>query len=135
MRKKYIGQKIRVVTAEVRRDDQYLITQRLEKSTLPGLWEFPGGKIAEGEIEEDALKRELFEELGVNIHVNLALQPVLWKYPDKQVELYPMICERISGTPRPLEHQELRWCSRKELKSLNILDADIAILNQIERLL
>ena len=111
------------------------MAQRSAIMEHPLQWEFPGGKIAEGETEAEALKRELFEELGVNIHVNLALQPVLWKYPDKQVELYSMICERISGTPRPLEHQELRWCSRKELKSLNILDADIAILNQIERLL
>ena len=126
---------VKVVCGELIENGRVLMARRSAIMEHPLQWEFPGGKIAEGEIEEDALKRELFEELGVNIHVNLALQPVLWKYPDKQVELYPMICERISGTPRPLEHQELRWCSRKELKSLNILDADIAILNQIERLL
>ena len=61
MRKKYSGQKIRVVTAEIRRDGCYLITQRLASSTLPHLWEFPGGKVPDGESSEDVLRALLLD--------------------------------------------------------------------------
>ncbi|MGB0176693.1 MAG: (deoxy)nucleoside triphosphate pyrophosphohydrolase [Owenweeksia sp.] len=126
---------IKVVCGVIVEDKRVLLAQRSENMEHPHKWEFPGGKIKEGETAEAALKRELREELRMDIHVTLAIQPVLWKYPDKTVHLQPVICQWVGGEPRAIEHHQLKWCLWAELKELDILDADIAIVNQIERFL
>ena len=126
---------VKVVCGVIVENDRVLMAQRSAGMEHPFKWEFPGGKMNEGETAEAALKRELQEELRIDIHVTLVLQPVLWKYPDKTVNLQPVLCEWIEGQPQALEHQQLKWCLWHELQELDILDADIAIVNQIERFL
>ena len=89
---KYAGQKIRVVTAEIRRDGAYLITQRLPTSILPLLWEFPGGRVRDGETPEDALERLLLDKLGVPCAVGELVMEVVHEYDHYTVDMQVFRC-------------------------------------------
>ena len=132
MRKKYIGQKIRVVTAEVRRDDQYLITQRLQKSTLPGLWEFPGGKVPEGGRPEDVLHRILSEKLGVEGVVGELVMEVVHEYDHYTVDMQVYRCD----LPEDSEIEcrgvaDARWVSPGEFSNYEFPGADEETISQL----
>jgi 8-oxo-dGTP diphosphatase len=101
-----------------------LIAERPEGKHLAGHWEFPGGKVSEGESEADALVRELREELGIKVEAARALMRVRHDYPDKRVELSFWIVERFSGTPSGLEGQAFRWVAPLDLDRAGILEAD-----------
>jgi 8-oxo-dGTP diphosphatase len=98
---------------------------------LGGLWEFPGGKVHPGESPESALARELMEELGVAVLVGTALSPVDWTYAEIRIRLLPFRCRIASGYPRPMEHEEILWGGREQLRTLRWADADIPILDEI----
>ncbi len=92
MSAKYAGQKIRVVTAEIRRDGTYLITQRLPSSILPLLWEFPGGRVREGESPEGALERLLSDRLGADCEVGELVMEVVHEYDHYTVDMQVFRC-------------------------------------------
>ncbi len=99
---------------------------------MAGFWEFPGGKCASGERPEDALARELREELGIRV---IAAQPYMrleHTYPDLRVALDIWRVSSYAGTPAALEGQELRWVAKAELRDVELLSADRPI---VERLL
>ena len=98
---------------------------------LGGLWEFPGGKVEAGESPEDALVRELYEELGIVTEVGGALEPVQWTYDRGQIRLLPFLCRVISGDPSPLEHEALCWCELSDFETLEWAAADLPILKQL----
>jgi len=123
---------VEVVAAVVERAGRYLITRRLEGTHLAGLWEFPGGKILPGEKPEDALKRELKEELGVEATVSELIQTVDWTYPEKSVRLLFFRCA-LAGEPRPLEGQEMRWVAAADLRSFHFPDADATLIARLSR--
>jgi len=123
---------VEVVAAVVERDGRYLITRRLEGTHLAGLWEFPGGKILPGEKPEDALRRELKEELGVEAAVGELIETVDWAYPEKNVRLR-FFCCALAGEPAPLEGQEMRWVADADLRSYNFPDADAALIARLSR--
>jgi 8-oxo-dGTP diphosphatase len=108
-----------------------LIAERPQGKHLAGHWEFPGGKVGEGEPEAEALARELREELGVGIEAAHPLLRVGHDYPDKRVELSFWIVERFTGTPRGLEGQRLRWLAPSELQRAGILEADRAFVEAL----
>lgn len=115
---------IQVAAALIVREGRYLITQRRADIHLGGLWEFPGGKREPGESLEDCLRRELREELGIEI-----VQPVLFRvirhdYPEKSVELHFFRCAILSGLPRPLGCEDLRWVAPEELDRFPLPPAD-----------
>ena len=121
-----------VVAAVVERGGSYLITRRLEGTHLAGLWEFPGGKISPGEKPEEALRRELKEELGVEAAVGELIETVDWTYPEKSVRLLFFRCV-LEGQPQPLEGQEMRWVTAANLASYNFPDADARLIGRLSR--
>jgi 8-oxo-dGTP diphosphatase len=119
-----------VVAAVIEQNDAFLVTRRQAGVHLAGLWEFPGGKIDPDETRPDALKREISEELDVNVEVQDLVFHTSHDYPDRTVALYFYRCV-LKGTPRPLLGQEMRWVPRSELPTLGFLPADEELIRQL----
>jgi 8-oxo-dGTP diphosphatase len=118
-----------VTCAIIENGGRILVTQRSEKMDLPLKWEFPGGKIEEGETIEECLVREIFEELNIQIKILLPLQPNVHLYPNgKEIYLLPFACEYISGSILLTEHADFKWLKKEELSSLDWAEADIPIV-------
>jgi mutator protein MutT len=121
---------VHVVAAVVEDGGRFLVTRRQAGVHLAGLWEFPGGKVALGESHEQALRREMQEELGTDVEVGPLVSTAAHGYYDRHVTLHFYAC-RLGTTPRPMTGQEMRWVPRSELRSLGFPPADeelIAIL-------
>jgi mutator protein MutT len=119
-----------VAAAVVGRGDTVLVTRRLEGTHLAGLWEFPGGKCEPRESHEDCLRREMREELGVDVEIGRRLLSTRHDYGHKLVELHFFDCS-IAGEPRPLLGQQLQWVSRRDLPALEFPAADRALIAQL----
>ena len=119
-----------VVAAVVERADQILVTQRLAGTHLAGHWEFPGGKMEDGEDHRRCLEREIREELDVE--VGDELHATSFDYPDRTVELHFYRCA-IIGDPKPVLGQRMRWVSRAELKSLRFPPADLELIRVLAK--
>ena len=109
----------------------FLACQRPEGKHLAGLWEFPGGKVDTGESPQEALIRELYEELAVDVEVGLPLEPVLWADHSISIRLLPFRCKIVRGDPQALEHARLLWCQPDNFGRLTWAEADLPILRQI----
>ena len=105
-------------------EGRVLIAQRPQGKHQAGRWEFPGGKVAPGESETEALVRELHEELGIDVAASRPFMRLEHSYPDRSVELSMWIVERFSGTPRGLDGQKLRWVAPADLPHADLLEAD-----------
>lgn len=126
---------IRVVCAIIEQNSRFLAAHRSHHQSQGLLWEFPGGKIEPGEQPEDALIREINEELGCCIKTGASLTPVIFEYPGKPIELIPFICCIVEGIPVPHEHAEIRWIDIVQAKTLAWAPADVPIVNEyIQRL-
>lgn len=126
---------LEVVCAVIRNEaGEVLACKRPQGKHLEGLWEFPGGKIEKDESPILALRREIREELGVELILSNPLTPVVWDYPQRRIRLHPYLCEIASGVPAPIEHEELRWCRPEAFRSLVWADADYPIWLELERL-
>lgn len=121
---------IEVVAGVIERDGRILITRRPEGSPLAGLWEFPGGKRNPGETPEDALRRELSEELDAAVTVGEPIETVEWEYPDRRVRLLFYRCS-LAGEPRPLEGQEMAWVPLAELAGYEFPPADASLITRL----
>jgi len=119
-----------VVAAVVERADRILVTERLAGTHLAGRWEFPGGKMENGEDHRRCLEREMREELDVEVEVGNELHATIFDYPDRTVELHFYSCA-IIGDPTPVLGQRMRWVSRAELKSLRFPPADLELIRGI----
>src|SRR5687768_12762622 len=86
-----------------------LVTQRSSTMPLPLKWEFPGGKVEQGETAEQSLIREIKEELGVSIRITASLSPGIHSYGTKTIRLIPFICHITEGKITLYEHQDYRW--------------------------
>jgi len=112
-----------VVAAVIEDDGTFLVTRRPEGTHLGGLWEFPGGKLDAGETHEQALAREIREELDSDIEVGALLLETEHAYADRTVSLCFYRCA-LRGSPRPLLGQQIRWVPRAELRTLDFPPAD-----------
>jgi len=110
---------------------EILACQRPAGKHLGGLWEFPGGKVDPGETPQQALARELAEELEIQVSVGPPLTPVIWTYGEKTIRLLPFHCRITAGVPTPVEHESLLWCSATTWQHIPWADADIPILKEL----
>ena len=123
---------IDVVAGVIERDGRILITWRRPDAHLAGLWEFPGGKPLPGEPHEQALRRELREELDLHVTIGEPLDVVEWRYPDKHVRLFFFRCS-ARDEPTPLEAQEIAWVSPAELARYEFPPADATLIERLSR--
>lgn len=100
-----------------------------------GWWEFPGGKIEEDESPENALKREIREELATEINVADYVDTIEYDYPAFHLSMRCYECSVISGKLELLEHENASWLTKDSLRSVNWLPADITILDKVEKLI
>jgi 8-oxo-dGTP diphosphatase len=111
-------------------DGRILLAQRPEGKSMAGLWEFPGGKVEQGETPEAALIRELEEELGINTWAP-CLAPLTFAshaYDDFHLLMPLFACRKWEGTPRPQENQTLKWVFAKDLRDYPMPPADIPLI-------
>jgi 8-oxo-dGTP diphosphatase len=119
---------IRVTCAIIRNEDnEVLIVQRGEKSDHPFKWEFPGGKIEEGESEEESIIREVGEELALDIVIREKMEVVEYDYGKKLVRLIPFICDTLEDVPLLSEHMAYKWILPADLASVDFSEADITV--------
>lgn len=117
--------KIEVVAAAIIKDQQVLAMQRSEAMTLPGFWEFPGGKIEAGESEVDALIREIKEELTVDIEIIEYINEFSYEYDFGVVSLKVYTAEMTAGSIQLIEHSDKKWLAADDLLALNWAPVDI----------
>ena len=110
---------------------EYLVTQRKKDSSHGLLWEFPGGKVKEGEEPKEALRRELKEELDIETEVGPIFEAVFYPYPEHPTLLLIYPCRIKKGIPSPIECQDLRWVTLCELIRLDMPPADESILKRL----
>ena len=126
---------LKVVAALIEKDGKYLIARRStgDESVL-GKWEFPGGKIEPGESREVALKREIQEELGVDIAIENILCTTEYDYPSFHLTMHSYLCSIASGEIELREHKSARWLRPEELGSVEWLPADKDAISRLNNL-
>lgn len=115
----------------LRRENTFLAVQRPEGKIMAGYWEFPGGKLEPGETPEQALCRELNEELGITVTAPEFWQTMLHRYDHGLITLHVFFVPSFTGEPAPLENQELRWVTPDDALALKFLPADIPLVREL----
>lgn len=121
---------IRVVAAVIYADGKIFATQR-GYGEFKGGWEFPGGKIEEGETPMDALEREIFEELDTEIAVGELIDTIEYDYPNFHLSMDCFWCDVVKGDLVLKEHESARWLDKESLYSVEWLPADVALIEKI----
>ena len=124
--------KIEVVAAVILQEGKLFATQR-GYGEWKDWWEFPGGKIESGETPEEALKREIREELATEIEVKELLTTIDYDYPKFHLTMHCYLCTILSGQPSLLEHEDARWLEMNEVNSVRWLPADKDVIEKIIR--
>lgn len=121
-----------VVAALIRNEDRFMICQRPAHKARGLLWEFVGGKVEKGETKEAALIRECREELDVTVSPGSVFMKVVHEYPDLTIRLTVFYASITKGTPKLLEHNDLRWITPEEIPQYDFCPADKDILERIK---
>ena len=124
---------INVTCAIIFFDSKILVTQRSQKMKLPLKWEFPGGKLESAENEEDCIKREIKEEINIEIEIIKRLSPNIHDYGSFKINLIPFIARHISGDIQLLEHKDYKLLDSAELPKLDWAEADLPIVHEFLR--
>lgn len=125
---------INVTCAIILFDNQILVTQRSEKMKLPLKWEFPGGKLEENESEIDCIKREIKEELNIEVEVLKGLSNSIYDYGTYKINLIPFISNYVSGEIVLSEHKDYKLLDKSELSYLDWAEADLPIVEEFLKL-
>jgi mutator protein MutT len=126
-----LNKKIKVAAAIIVDQGKLLIAQRLNKGHLAGYWEFPGGKVHEGETWPQCLVRELQEELQIQIEVGKSVWQATHVDPQRTIELNFFSCRWISGEPKAIECQDFKWVAPEELVHFQFPPADEALIQKL----
>jgi len=124
------GRAVRVVAAVAIREGRVLVCRRAEGFSFAGLWEFPGGKVEEGEGDTEALQRELMEELDAGSDVGNELAVHVHDYGGRRVEIH-FLAVRFNAVPVAVEADELRWVLPEELSRIRFLDGDASFVREL----
>jgi len=122
---------LRVVCALIQKDGKYFIAKRPAHKPEALKWEFPGGKVEEGETDEEALCREIREELSIGVNALKKLAQVHLKQQGKELVLVGWLCEWVEGDISLTEHTESRWVPFSEIQQFALSAADISLIGQI----
>lgn len=126
--------RIEVVAAVFRKGNKYFCAQRKNSGELALKWEFPGGKIEQGETHQQALTREIKEELSTEIKVNDRIMTVEHEYNGFILTMHAYYCEILQGQLVISEHLDSKWLSTSEMDDYDFAAADIPIINKIKSL-
>jgi mutator protein MutT len=124
---------LHVVGAIILRAGRILLARRLPGGPHGGLWEFPGGKVEQGEEPRQALKRELDEELGVAVRVGWLCRSVTHAYSHRTIRLDVYWCRLLGGEPKPLECEEVLWVKPWEIADFDMPEADAPIAELLKK--
>ena len=124
---------ILVVAGILRRDDRILICQRQRSDAYGMQWEFPGGKVEDGESLPAALRRELEEELAIQVEVGDEVYRLRHQYPDRYVEVVFFAMTGFSGEVQNRVFESIEWASRTQLPEYNFLEADRDLVNRLAK--
>ncbi len=122
---------IRVVAAVIERGGRYLITQRRASAVLPLLWEFPGGRVEANESDADALRREVFFRLGVEVQAGRLMSNVSHAYERYAVELYLYEARLVEGEPLAVNVSDFRWVESDDFENYTFTPADEASMSSL----
>jgi 8-oxo-dGTP diphosphatase len=122
---------IRVVAAVVQKNERYLITQRRPNAVLPLLWEFPGGRVEDGESDADALRREVMERLGADVEVGQLISFVSHPYEHYTVDLHLYECRLKSDSLEPRAVNAYQWVTSGEFDRYPFTPADEASMTKL----
>lgn len=126
---------IRVVAAIIRaineKGEPIIFATQRGYGDLKGGWEFPGGKIEEGETPQEALKREIMEELETEINVGALIDTIEYDYPTFHLSMDCFWCEMVSGDLVLKEHEAAKWLTKDELDSVEWLPADVTLIEKV----
>lgn len=125
---------IEVVAAIIKRENKILATQR-GYGEFKGSWEFPGGKVEKGEKREQALIRELREELDIEIYVEQWIDTIEFDYPQFHLIMHSYLCKIEKGNPVLKEHEAAKWLAKDQLGCVNWLPADLLLIPKIKGIL
>lgn len=133
LNKKIINVVAAIICDDLESPKKIFATQR-GYGEFKGGWEFPGGKVEEGESPEDALKREIMEELGTEIKVGKYIDTVEYDYPKFHLSMKCFLCEVVSGELELKEHEAARWLGKGQLYDVDWLPADVELIGKVELL-
>lgn len=125
---------VRVVAAIIIRDGKVFATQR-GYGQWQGWWEFPGGKIEAGECPQEALVREIREELEAEIQVGELIETIEWDYPDFHLTMHCFVCSLVSESMHLNEHEDSAWLTRDTLHSVKWLPADKGLVDRLKKMI
>ena len=125
---------VNVTCAIILIENKILVVQRSDKMKLPLKWEFPGGKLEENETEIDCVKREIKEEINIDIEVVKKLSSSIYDYGAFKINLIPFIAKYIHGEIRLAEHKDYKLLEKVELLSLDWAEADLPIVEEFLKL-
>ena len=126
--------KIEVVAAIFRKENSIFATEK-GYGEFKGYWEFPGGKVEPGESLEEALRREIREELQVEIHIEEKFTELDYDYPKFHLTMHCYFCSVLSGEIELVEATDGRWLTKEELNTVNWLSADISLIEELKKCL
>ncbi|MCQ2973569.1 MAG: (deoxy)nucleoside triphosphate pyrophosphohydrolase [Bacteroidales bacterium] len=124
--------KIIVTCAIIRKDNKIFIAQRPQNKNYGGYWEFPGGKLEPNETLEDCIKRELYEELDIEVNITKTYKHIIEKYPEFEIELCPFEVDIIKNKITLKEHADMGFYTIEELKNIKLTEADKKIIEIIK---
>lgn len=125
---------IKVVAAVIKRNNKIFVTQRGYGEFKDG-WEFPGGKVEKGETKEEALIREIKEELDTVIKVDSYLDTIEYDYPNFHLSMDCFVCSIVEGHLVLKEHEDSKWIKKEEIDTLNWLPADLVIIDKVKEMM
>ena len=121
----------KVIAAIIRKDNKYLLAQRAKKDIFYGKWEFPGGKLEDGETDEQCLRRELYEELQITAEIGDYFCSSFFEYKGQSMEMRAYFVDSFSGEIILHEHQQIHWVEMKDLASYDVPEPDRPIINKL----